>query len=105
MKIKTLLLAVFASLALISAPAFASSEHDVTGVIKSVDKSARTLKIKHGPIKSMNMMGMTMSFKVSDPSMLSEVKAGQKIDFVITKDSKGQFVIMDLETSEAHASN
>jgi len=105
MKFKTLILAVVASLAFVSAPSFAASEHEASGIIKGVNKASRTLKIKHGPIKTMNMTGMTMEFKVADPSMLSEVKAGQKIDFVITKNRNGQFVIQDLETSESHASN
>lgn len=105
MKIKTTVLAILAVFAFISAPAMAASEHEVTGVVQGVNKSSRTVKIKHGPIKSMNMAGMTMDFKVADPSMLSEVKTGQKIDFVITQNRRGQFVIQDLTVSDAHASN
>ena len=105
MKLKTLLLSVIFAFSALSTSAFAVSEHEASGVIEGVDASSRTLKIKHGPIKTMNMMGMTMNFKVADPSMIAGVKPGQKINFVLTQDNQGQFVIVDMETSEAHVSN
>ncbi|MDH5228779.1 MAG: copper-binding protein [Gammaproteobacteria bacterium] len=76
---------------------FAGDEHEVSGTVNSVDKSARTINISHGPIKTMGMSAMTMNFAVADPAMLDEIKAGQKIDFVLTTDRKGRFVIVDLQ--------
>ena len=52
------------------------------GEIKKVDTAAGKLTIKHGPLENLGMEGMTMVFKVKDPAMLSEVKVGDKIDFV-----------------------
>jgi Cu/Ag efflux protein CusF len=99
-----LLVGLFA-LILSTATAWAASEHEAAGVVKSIDKSAKTLKISHGPIKSMNMGAMTMDFLVADPAMLREVKPGQGIDFVVTTNRKGQFVVVDMVVNDAHASN
>ncbi|MGG1946890.1 copper-binding protein [Trinickia sp. NRRL B-1857] len=52
------------------------------GEIKKVDAAAGKLTIKHGPLENLGMEGMTMVFKVKDPAMLAQVKAGDKIDFV-----------------------
>ena len=52
------------------------------GEVKKVDTAAGKLAIKHGPLKNLDMEAMTMVFKVKDPAMLSQVKVGDKIDFV-----------------------
>lgn len=50
-----------------------------TGEVKKVDKEAGLLTVQHGPLANLNMPGMTMAFKVQDPSMLDQVKTGDKI--------------------------
>ncbi|OJA72227.1 RND transporter [Burkholderia ubonensis] len=52
------------------------------GEIRKVDAAAGKLTIKHGPLENLGMDAMTMVFKVKDTAMLSQVKAGDKIDFV-----------------------
>jgi Cu/Ag efflux protein CusF len=52
------------------------------GEIKKVDAAAGKLTIKHGPLENLGMDAMTMVFKVMDPAMVSQVKVGDKIDFV-----------------------
>lgn len=52
------------------------------GEVKKVDATAGKLTIKHGPLENLGMEAMTMVFKVKDPAMLSQVKVGDKIDFV-----------------------
>ncbi|WP_010090001.1 copper-binding protein [Burkholderia ubonensis] len=52
------------------------------GEIRKVDTAAGKLTIKHGPLENLGMDAMTMVFKVKDAAMLSQVKAGDKIDFV-----------------------
>lgn len=75
---KTIALAsVVASVAFMS-PAMAQS---VAGTVKKVDVSAGKMTIIHGPIKNLKMEAMTMVFRVSDPAMLKQVKAGNKIMF------------------------
>jgi Cu(I)/Ag(I) efflux system protein CusF len=51
------------------------------GEIRRVDKAAKKLTIKHGPIPSLDMPAMTMVYRVKDPKMLEQVKAGDKIKF------------------------
>ncbi|KVZ77038.1 copper-binding protein [Burkholderia ubonensis] len=52
------------------------------GEIRKVDAAAGKLTIKHGPLENLGMDAMTMVFKVKDAAMLSQVKAGDRIDFV-----------------------
>lgn len=52
------------------------------GEVRRVDKDAGKLTIKHGPLANLNMPAMTMVFRVKDPAMLDQVKAGDKIRFV-----------------------
>ena len=52
------------------------------GEIRKVDKSAKRLTIKHGPLPNLGMGAMTMVYKVKDPGMLEQVKIGDKINFV-----------------------
>ncbi|AOK25428.1 copper-binding protein [Burkholderia ubonensis] len=52
------------------------------GEVRKVDTAAGKLTIKHGPLENLGMDAMTMVFKVKDAAMLSQVKAGDKIDFV-----------------------
>ncbi|CAB3803511.1 hypothetical protein LMG28614_05837 [Paraburkholderia ultramafica] len=61
------------------AQAQASMSH---GEVRKVDAAAGKLTIKAGPIENLGMDAMTMVFNVKDPAMLSEVKVGDKIDFV-----------------------
>jgi Cu/Ag efflux protein CusF len=52
------------------------------GEIKKIDAAAGKLTIKAGPIENLGMDAMTMVFNVKNPAMLSQVKVGEKIDFV-----------------------
>ncbi len=64
-----------------SLPVEAQSEL-VAGQVTKIDQSAGKITIKHGPIKSLDMNeGMTMVFRVQDPGMLKQVKAGDKVQF------------------------
>lgn len=51
------------------------------GEIRKVDKDAQKMTIKHGPLKNLDMPPMTMVFRVKDPAILDQVKAGDKIKF------------------------
>lgn len=51
------------------------------GEIRKVDKDARKITIKHGPIQNLGMSPMTMVFQVKDPALLDQVKAGDKVRF------------------------
>lgn len=86
-----------------SAPAMAPSAGSESegvalteGVIRKVDASAKKITIKHDEIKNLEMPGMTMVFQVKDESMLSAVKAGDKVRFRAEKQS-GALVVVRLE--------
>jgi|SRR5687768_1821020 len=53
----------------------------VEGEVRKVDKDAKKITIKHGPLVKLDMPAMTMVFQVKDPAMLERVKAGDKIRF------------------------
>lgn len=75
--IKTIAVTTIISLVYVSG-ALAQS---VSGTVKKVDVSAGKMTIIHGPIKNLKMDSMTMVFRVKDPAMLKQVKAGNKIKF------------------------
>ena len=55
------------------------------GEVRKVDKEAKKLTIRHGPIANLDMPPMTMVFQVQDASILDAVKAGDKIRFQAEK--------------------
>jgi len=89
--------AIFAVFFCSTMVSWAGSEHEAKGIVDSINKSERKISISHKPIETLGMGAMTMTFLVADPAMLSEVKAGQAIEFVVTKDRRGRFVIVDLQ--------
>jgi Cu(I)/Ag(I) efflux system protein CusF len=76
-------------------PAAALSE----GEVRKVDKSAKKLTIKHGPLANLDMPPMTMVFQVKDPAMLDKVKAGDKVKFQAEKVG-GAFTVMSIEPAQ-----
>jgi len=67
------------------------------GEVRKVDRDAKKLTIKHGPLPSLDMpMPMTMVYRVKDPAMLDQVKAGDKVRFSAEKVG-GVFVVTNLE--------
>lgn len=77
--LKTLLSTVVAMIFSI-APVLADG-NQVAGEVIKVDKTAAKITLKHGPIKNLDMDGMTMVFRVVDPTMLDKVKVGDKVEF------------------------
>jgi len=51
------------------------------GEVRKIDKAAKTITLKHGPIPNVDMPPMTMVFPVKDPALLGKVKPGQKVRF------------------------
>lgn len=73
------------------------ASHSLTdGEVRKVDKDARKITIRHGEIKNLEMPPMTMVFQVSDPAMLDQVKAGDKVRFVAEKPG-GTFTVTQIE--------
>jgi Cu(I)/Ag(I) efflux system periplasmic protein CusF len=87
------LLAVVLSLTL-ALPVLAQGLSD--GEVRKIDKDAKKITIKHGPLANLDMPPMTMVFQVKDPAMLDQVKAGDKVKFQAEKVG-GAFTITRLE--------
>ena len=69
------------------------------GEIRRVDKDAKKITIKHGPMPSLDMPGMTMVFQVKDPAMLEQVKVGDKVKFQAEK-LGGAFTVTNIEPAK-----
>jgi Cu/Ag efflux protein CusF len=70
------------------------------GDVVKVDQSAKKITIKHGPIPKLDMdMAMTMVYAAPDPSMLTAVKAGDKIKFEAAQ-VNGQYTLTKIEKSK-----
>lgn len=68
-----------------------------SGEVKKIDKETQKITLKHGPIKNLDMPGMTMVFKAADPSLLDKVKAGDTVKFS-AEDQGGTLAVTAIET-------
>lgn len=66
-----------------SAPASTTAMAD--GEVRKIDKEQGKVTLKHGPIASLDMPGMTMVFKIADLKMLDTLKQGDKVKFAADK--------------------
>jgi Cu(I)/Ag(I) efflux system periplasmic protein CusF len=62
------------------------------GVVQRIDQEQGVVTIAHGPLLALNMMPMTMSYRVKDRSQLSGLQPTQKVEFQITYDGKDYLV-------------
>jgi Cu/Ag efflux protein CusF len=69
------------------------------GEIRKVDKEAKRITIKHGPVPSIEMPPMTMVFQVKDAALLERVKAGDKVRFDAQKIG-GQYFVTKIEPAK-----
>jgi Cu(I)/Ag(I) efflux system periplasmic protein CusF len=98
--------------AALSLPAFAQHEHHAAaapaaakaadmseGEVRKVDVEGRKITLKHGPLKNLDMPGMTMAFQVADPAMLTRVKVGDNVRFVAANPG-GRLTITRIEAAK-----
>ena len=69
---------------------------DARGVVRSIDRDRKRIKLKHGPIERLEMPGMTMVFRVKDPVLLDKVKKGDSVGFTVEVDG-GTFYVTDFQ--------
>jgi len=75
----------------------AAADAEMTeGEIRKVDRENKKITIRHGELRSLDMPAMTMVFRVKDPAMLDQVKAGDKVRFRADK-VNGAFTVMEIE--------
>ena len=84
-----------------NAPATAAStatpaKDMVEAEVRKVDKDAKKVTLKHGPIKNLDMPSMTMVFQVRDAALFDKLIAGEKIMFT-AEQLQGAFVVTSVE--------
>jgi Cu/Ag efflux protein CusF len=67
--------------------------------VRKVDKEAKKITIKHGPLADLDMPAMTMVFQVKDTALLEQAKAGDKVKFRAEK-SGGGYVVTQIEPAK-----
>lgn len=79
--------------------AVAAQDAAINGEVKKIDESAGKITLKHGPAKSLGMdEGMTMAYRVKDPTMLKQVKVGDKVKFE-AENADGGYTVTKLQKS------
>ena len=68
--------------------------------VRRVDKDAKKVTLKHGPIKNLDMPPMTMVFQVRDEKLFDKLVSGEKIKFT-AEQLQGAFVVTGVEKGEA----
>jgi Cu(I)/Ag(I) efflux system periplasmic protein CusF len=82
------------------APAVFAQSPLADGQVIKIDAAAGKITIKHGPLQQFGMdEGMTMVYRAADPSMLTAVKAGDKIKFAPDR-VNGQFTVTKIEKAK-----
>jgi Cu/Ag efflux protein CusF len=67
--------------------------------VRKVDKEAKKVTLKHGPIKNLDMPSMTMVFQVRDEKLFDKLTAGEKIKFS-AEQLQGAFVVTGVEKAD-----
>lgn len=70
---------------------------EATGVINTVDATARSVSITHDPIKSLGWPKMKMLFKVATDIDLSAVKPGDAVAFSLNPEGKDDYIVTNLK--------
>jgi Cu(I)/Ag(I) efflux system periplasmic protein CusF len=83
------------------APATATASKDMAEAeVRKIDKEAKKVTLKHGPIKNLDMPGMTMVFQVKDIALIDKLAVGDKIMFT-AEQQQGAFVVTGTEKAAA----
>ncbi|GAA4342153.1 hypothetical protein GCM10023165_23600 [Variovorax defluvii] len=70
----------------------------VDGEVRKVDKDARKLTLRHGPLQNLDMPAMTMVFQVKEAAWLDKIQPGDKVRFQAEK-IDGKFTVIRLEAA------
>ena len=81
------------------APATASATAMTEGEVRRVDKDAKKITLRHGPIVNLDMPPMTMVFQVKDTAMLDKVNTGDKVRFAVEKEGSA-YIVTRIETAK-----
>ena len=68
--------------------------------VRKIDRDAKKITLKHGPIKNLDMPGMTMVFQVKDIALIDKLAVGDKIMFT-AEQQQGAFIVTGTEKAVA----
>ncbi|MBX9824849.1 MAG: copper-binding protein [Xanthobacteraceae bacterium] len=80
-------------------PAALAQAPMVDGEVTKIDAPAGKITLRHGPIKNLDMDGMTMALRVQDPAMVKQVKVGDKVKFTAER-VDGQITITKMQKAK-----
>ena len=73
--------------------AVAAQSASISGEVKKIDEGTGKITLKHGAAKNLGMdEPMTMVYRVKDPTMLKQVKVGDKVTFEAEEAASGYTV-------------
>jgi Cu(I)/Ag(I) efflux system membrane fusion protein len=81
----------------------AAAGHRASGKVESIDLSAGTLNLAHGPVDSLKWPAMTMEFAAANPALLNGLKPGQAVDFEFVERQPGEWVVTRIQPAAAPA--
>jgi Cu/Ag efflux protein CusF len=64
--------------------------------VRRVDRDAKKITLRHGPIRNLDMPAMTMVFQVRDPALLEVAREGDRVRFAAEK-LQGAYVVTAIE--------
>lgn len=76
----------------------ADADELADGEVRKVDRDAGRLTLRHGPLRNLDMPGMTMVFDVADAAVLDRLRPGERVRFQAGK-VDGRFVVVRIESS------
>jgi Cu(I)/Ag(I) efflux system periplasmic protein CusF len=98
-RLATCLVALFLGLAPLAAGAQGDKAAPLSsGEVTKVDREARKVTIKHGPIDNLRMPPMTMVFRVKEAAMLDGLSPGAKIRFRAVE-AEGGYIVTRLQAA------
>lgn len=68
----------------------------VNAEVRKIDPASGKLTLKHEAIRTFDMAGMTMAFRLAEPAMLDGLAVGDRVRFIPDK-RNGQYVIIQIE--------
>ena len=74
----------------------ADADELTDGEVRKVDRDAGRLTLRHGPLRNLDMPGMTMVFDVADAAVLDRLRPGERVRFQAGK-VDGRFVVVRIE--------
>ena len=75
-----------------------------SGVVQTIDKANRRVKLTHDPIAALGWPTMTMFFRLKESSLADQIKEGARVGFSLEKTSFG-YVISSFEKAPHESSD